>query len=111
MERAGKNAARNGLANCKFIAGSAEAVFADIAYPADETAVIIDPPRRGSDEVFLTQLFAFRPKTVVYVSCNPATQMRDLRFFLEAGYRIGAVQPFDLFPQTKHLECVITAHR
>ena len=111
VERARRNAERNGLANCTFTAGSAEAIFENITTPAAETAVIIDPPRRGSDEVFLRQLFAFGPRTVVYVSCNPATQMRDLRHLLDAGYRLIAVQPFDLFPQTKHLECVITVER
>ena len=111
VERARRNAERNSLANCAFTAGSAEAIFENITLPAAETAVIIDPPRRGSDEVFLQQLFAYGPRTIVYVSCNPATQMRDLRHLLDAGYRLTAVQPFDLFPQTKHLECVITAER
>jgi 23S rRNA (uracil1939-C5)-methyltransferase/tRNA (uracil-5-)-methyltransferase len=109
VERARANAARNGLSNCTFTAGSAEAIFENITLPAGETAVLIDPPRRGSDEVFLTQLFRYAPRVIVYVSCNPATQMRDLRHLLDAGYQLTAVQPFDLFPQTKHLECVITA--
>ncbi|HEX2749112.1 MAG TPA: class I SAM-dependent RNA methyltransferase [Verrucomicrobiales bacterium] len=111
VDRARGNAARNGLANCSFTAGSAEAIFENITLPPEETAVIIDPPRRGSDEVFLTQLFAFGPRSVVYVSCNPATQMRDLRLLLDAGYVLKAVQPFDLFPQTKHLECVISMEK
>ena len=54
---------------------------------------------------------AFGPRTVVYVSCDPATQMRDLKNFLAGGYALTAVQPFDLFPQTRHLECVITLVR
>lgn len=69
---------------------------------------MIDPPRKGCDESFLAQLFAFRPRAVVYVSCDPATQMRDLKSFLAAGYALIAAQPFDLFPQTRHLECVLT---
>jgi len=103
-----ENAAANGIANARFLAGDASAIFSGLDFPAKETAVIIDPPRRGCDESFLKQLFAFGPRSVVYVSCDPATQMRDLRFFLEAGYTLNAVQPFDLFPQTRHLECVIT---
>jgi len=106
-----ENAAANGIANARFLAGDASAIFAGLDFPANETAVIIDPPRRGCDETFLKQLFAFGPRAVVYVSCDPATQMRDLRFFLEAGYTLNAVQPFDLFPQTRHLECVITLTR
>ena len=63
---------------------------------------------RRTPEPFLAQLFAFGPGKVVYVSCNPATQIRDLAEFDKAGYFVTAVQPFDLFPQTKHLECVVT---
>lgn len=111
VERARGNAARNGLENCTFTAGTAGDIFQNITTPAAETAVLIDPPRRGSDEDFLRQLLAYGPRTVVYVSCNPATQMRDLRPLLDAGYAITAVQPFDLFPQTKHLECVTTLGR
>ncbi|MCR6655251.1 MAG: tRNA (uracil-5-)-methyltransferase [Opitutus sp.] len=73
--------------------------------------MVIDPPRKGCDASFLAQLFAFGPRAVVYVSCDPATQMRDLKEFLAAGYELRAVQPFDLFPQTRHLECVISLVR
>lgn len=105
-----ENAAANGITNATFLAGDAAAIFAGLDFPATDTAVIIDPPRKGCDESFLNQLFAFGPRTVVYVSCDPATQMRDLRHFLAAGYQLTAVQPFDLFPQTRHLECVISLH-
>ncbi|RRJ99120.1 class I SAM-dependent RNA methyltransferase [Opitutaceae bacterium TAV3] len=103
-----QNAALNGITNTTFQAGDASAIFAGLTFPAADTAVIIDPPRKGCDESFLQQLFGYGPRTVVYVSCDPATQMRDLRHFLAAGYELTAVQPFDLFPQTRHLECVIT---
>ncbi|HVU24415.1 MAG TPA: class I SAM-dependent RNA methyltransferase [Opitutus sp.] len=106
-----QNAAANGIANATFQAGDATAIFQGLTFPAGETAVVIDPPRKGCDESFLQQLFTFGPVTVVYVSCDPATQMRDLRHFLAAGYTLAAVQPFDLFPQTRHLECVITLRR
>ncbi len=103
-----ENAAANGIGNATFRAGDASQIFAGLDFPPADTAVIIDPPRRGCDESFLNQLFAFGPRAVVYVSCDPATQMRDLKGFLTAGYKLTAVQPFDLFPQTRHLECVIT---
>jgi 23S rRNA (uracil1939-C5)-methyltransferase/tRNA (uracil-5-)-methyltransferase len=106
-----QNAAANGLANVTFQAGDAAAIFQGLAYAPAETAVVIDPPRKGCDESFLTQLFAFGPAAVVYVSCDPATQMRDLKQFLAAGYSLKAAQPFDLFPQTRHLECVLTLMR
>ena len=113
-----ENAAANHLANVTFQSGDAAQIFAglpSLATPADpdafapaDTAVIIDPPRKGCDENFLQQLFAYGPRAVVYVSCDPATQMRDLKTFLAAGYTLTAAQPFDLFPQTRHLECVLT---
>ncbi len=106
-----ENATANGIANATFLAGDAAAIFAGLDFPPGDTAVVIDPPRKGCDESFLRQLFAFGPRAVVYVSCDPATQMRDLRHFLAAGYELRAVQPFDLFPQTRHLECVITLQR
>lgn len=106
-----ENAAANGIANAIFRAGDAAQIFAGLDFPPADTAVVIDPPRKGCDELFLGQLFAYGPRAVVYVSCDPATQMRDLKGFLAAGYRLTAVQPFDLFPQTRHLECVITLQR
>ena len=106
-----ENAAANGVGNASFLAGQAEAIFAGLSFPPSETVVVIDPPRKGCDESFLRQLFSFSPRAAVYVSCDPATQMRDLRHFLAAGYRLARVQPFDLFPQTRHLECVITLAR
>ncbi len=106
-----ENAAANGIANATFLAGDAQAIFAGLDFPPGETVVVIDPPRRGCDEAFLRQLFAFGPRAVVYVSCDPATQMRDLGHFLKAGYRLTLVQPFDLFPQTRHLECVMSLTR
>jgi len=106
-----ENAAANGIGNATFRAGEAAQIFAGLEFPPTETVVIIDPPRKGCDASFLAQLFAFGPRAVVYVSCDPATQMRDLKGFLAAGYALQAVQPFDLFPQTRHLECVMTLAR
>lgn len=108
-----ENAAANGIANAVFSAGDAASIFAglDRSFVPADTVVVIGPPRKGCDESFLAQLFAFGPRGVVYVSCDPATQMRDLQHFLTAGYELTAVQPFDLFPQTRHLECVISLRK
>ena len=84
---AGENAAANGIANATFLAGDAAAIFAGVGFPAEDTAVVIDPPRKGCDAGFLDQLLAYGPAAVVYVSCDPATQMRDLRRFLAGGLR------------------------
>ncbi|MEZ0388216.1 MAG: class I SAM-dependent RNA methyltransferase [Verrucomicrobium sp.] len=109
--KATHNARINGIMNAKFIAGSAERIFEGVLHPAHESSIIIDPPRAGCGDDFLRQLFLHAPHNVVYVSCNPATQMRDLVKFVEAGYKLEKVQPFDLFPQTRHLECVMTLTR
>ncbi len=105
------NAQLNNITNCDFLVGSAEAIFGKIDFPADATVVLIDPPRKGCDSVFLNQLFAFSPKRVVYVSCDPATQARDIKAFLENGYKVTALQPFDLFPQTRHIESIATLEK
>ncbi len=104
------NAVRNGRANCTFTASDATAIFAPthLPFPGADAAVIVDPPRKGCSPAFLAQLVAFAPRTVVYVSCNPETQVRDLVPLRAAGYRVARVQPFDMFPQTRHLECVVT---
>lgn len=109
VEAASNNAKLNNILNASFICGSAEAIFSNVAdlEPA-QTVVIIDPPRKGCDDVFLQQLFKFHPKKVVYVSCDPATQARDAKDIVKAGYSILDVTPFDLFPQTRHIENVIT---
>ena len=106
-----RNAESNGIANARFLAASAEAIFADIDFPAAETAVVIDPPRKGCSPEFLQQLIAFGPARVVYVSCDPATQVRDLAILQAGGFKLEKIQPFDLFPHTRHLECVMTLVR
>lgn len=107
-EWARKNARANHIENATFLTASAEAIFAQIAFPAAETAVVIDPPRKGCTPEFIEQLIHYGPARVVYVSCDPATQVRDLKQLSEGGYRLEDVQPFDLFPHTRHLECVMT---
>lgn len=106
-----RNAELNKIDNATFLASSAEGIFDDITFPAAETTVVIDPPRKGCNQEFLDQLFKFGPNKVVYISCNPATQMRDLKEFLAADFKVTEVQPFDLFPQTRHLECVVVLER
>jgi tRNA/tmRNA/rRNA uracil-C5-methylase (TrmA/RlmC/RlmD family) len=111
-----ENAARNGRDNCTFLAADASAIFKGLAaagLPATgaDAAVIVDPPRKGCSPGFLAQLVAYAPRTIVYVSCNPETQVRDLVVLVAAGYGVAAVQPFDMFPQTRHLECVATLTR
>ena len=109
--KASRNAELNGLHNCRFLAADAEEIFQNLSLEGRETVVIVDPPRAGCSEGFVRQLNAFGPRGLIYVSCNPATQMRDLKWLREGGYELKRVQPFDLFPQTRHLECVMSLAR
>jgi 23S rRNA (uracil1939-C5)-methyltransferase len=74
-------------------------------------AVFLDPPRKGSDEATLAALADAKVAQIWYLSCNPATLARDLRYLATRGYRIGLVQPFDMFPQTGHVETLVTLAR
>ena len=98
----------SGIKNARFVIGKAEAIFNGLKFPSEETAMVIDPPRKGCDESFRQQLLQYRPQRLVYVSCDPATQARDLKDFIEGGYKITKVQPFDLFPHTRHIENVVS---
>lgn len=73
--------------------------------------VFMDPPRGGSDEKFLWSLCRLSPKKVIYISCNPYTQERDLKFLTAHGYTVCEIQPVDMFPQTFHVECVVLITR
>ncbi len=108
IECANINARINNISNCEFLIGKAETIFEDVAkrFNGSETSMIIDPPRAGCDTKFLEQLIAFAPKKLVYVSCGPDTQARDLAYLTQHGYEIELLQPFDLFPQTRHIENV-----
>jgi 23S rRNA (uracil1939-C5)-methyltransferase/tRNA (uracil-5-)-methyltransferase len=110
VQMARLNATTNGLQNAQFLSGDAEAIFSAIQFPPNEIALVLDPPRAGCSPSFLKQLLRFAPGRVIYVSCDPQTQVRDIRGMLP-HYRITAIQPFDLFPQTKHGENVVTLIR
>ena len=69
--------------------------------------VFMDPPRAGSDEAFLSSVVRLAPKRVVYISCNPETLARDLKYLTKHGYEARECQPVDLFPWTKHVETVV----
>ena len=107
------NAKRNGLKNIRFCKGDA-GEFMEAATNEDERpdVVFMDPPRAGSSEKFLRSLIKMSPKTVVYISCNPETLARDLRFLTEnSNYKVRKIQPVDMFPHTEHIECVVLLTR
>ena len=70
--------------------------------------VIVDPPEAGMHEKVAREIVSLEPRTIVYVSCNPSTQARDLKIICESGkYAIGSIQPVDMFPHTQHIENVV----
>ncbi|MDR0340166.1 MAG: SAM-dependent methyltransferase [Puniceicoccales bacterium] len=101
------NGTIQGVKNSQFLAGTAEDIFAAVNFPANRTALLLDPPRSGCGRAFIDQLLRFRPRRIVYVSCGPEAQVRDLRPLLSNGYAIWTVQPLDLFPQTQHIENIV----
>ena len=103
-----ENAKRNNITNCDFFVGDMKNVFNDefIAQNGRPDVVITDPPRDGMHKDVVAQLLKIEAKKIVYVSCNSATQARDLEL-LDAKYRVARVRPVDMFPQTHHVENVV----
>lgn len=102
-----KNASLNGLSHCKFYAGDVSDICTDAFFEEHgrPDVIITDPPRAGMHEKLIQQLLKIKAPKVVYVSCNPATQARDLQL-LNDTYRITRLQPVDMFPHTHHIENV-----
>lgn len=108
IEAARVNAGNNGINNAAFFAGDMKTLFnpAFITTHGKPDVIITDPPREGMHKDVVAQILEAGPEKVVYVSCNTATQARDLALMQEA-YRISAIQPVDMFPQTHHVENVV----
>ncbi|MTI65662.1 MAG: 23S rRNA (uracil(1939)-C(5))-methyltransferase RlmD [Firmicutes bacterium] len=107
-----ENAKENNINNTEFYDGTAEEIFPKL-YNKGVSAdvVVIDPPRKGCDEAVLDTIVKMKPKRVVYVSCNPATLARDLKYLNESDYITKEIQPVDMFPHTMHVECVALIER
>ena len=108
VDDARKNARLNGLDDrCSFICADATAFMHESAARRERyDVVIMDPPRAGSTPEFLAGVRALAPHNIIYVSCNPTTQRRDLDTLLAGGYRLVKLTPVDMFPHTKHVETV-----
>lgn len=103
-----RNSKRNGVKNARFYQGDAGEFMVQMAAAGEKADVVImDPPRSGSDEAFLSSVVKLKPKRVVYVSCNPETQARDLKYLVKNGYAVGEILPVDMFPQTGHVETCV----
>ena len=113
IEDAKHNAKRNGIRNAEFVVGKAEEQFTKWqAAGLEPDVVIVDPPRKGLAESLIEATGKMTPRKVIYVSCNPATLVRDIQRFGERGYHVvKPIQPVDQFPQTTHVESVTVLER
>lgn len=114
IEAARRNAATRGIANGEFISGRTEDHLRNSLQQRSntETTVVIDPPRAGAAPETLAALLEFGPAQILYVSCHPATLARDLKELSQnGGFRVEAIHPIDMFPQTQHVECVADLRR
>ena len=106
------NAERNNITNCEFYVGDMKVVFNEsfIAQHGKPDVIITDPPRDGMHKDVIEQILKIEPEKVVYVSCNSATQARDLAL-MDEKYKVSRVRPVDMFPQTHHVENVVLLER
>lgn len=107
-----QNARHNGIGNARFVCADAGAFMREMAAQGREADIVfMDPPRAGSTEEFIDALACLAPARVVYISCNPETQVRDLRHLAQKGYETRVIQPIDMFPHTDHIETVALVSR
>lgn len=116
IEDAKQNAIRNNITNAEFFVGAAEDVlpakYKESGGSMRADVIVVDPPRKGCDEALLRTVVDMEPKRVVYVSCDPATLARDVKYLEENGYQLRKAQPVDMFPFTEHCEtCVLLTKR
>ena len=112
VEDARRNAELNGITNADFFAGRAEEELPRLVRRFGTIdAAVVDPPRKGCDPAVLEALSGAAVPAIVYVSCNPSTLARDLSRLAELGYQAGPAQPVDMFPWTRHIECVTLMSR
>lgn len=105
INNAKQNALINDINNVKFICNDTEKYLFNC--PSVDI-ILLNPPRKGCALGVLKQIKRIQPKKIIYISCDPSTLARDLALFVEYGYHIKAVQPFDMFPQTAHVETVVS---
>lgn len=107
VEDAIENAKLNGIDNADYYLGKAEEVMPKLVKEGVSADVVfVDPPRKGCHTQFLDSLIEVSPKKIVYISCNPSTLQRDMKYLERHGFKASEVTPVDLFPQTKHIEAV-----
>ena len=112
IENAIENAKENKVYNAEFLVGTAEDKIQELLdQGVKPDTIVVDPPRKGCDIELLEAIAEAKPKNVVYVSCDPSTLARDLKILVEKGFKVGKIQPVDMFPHTSHIECVVKLKR
>lgn len=112
VENAGKNAESNNITNAEFHCGDSGEVFAKLrSHGCDPDIIVLDPPRKGCSEETLQTVCVAQPDKIVMISCNPSTAARDAKWLSNNGYSTVKVCGFDLFPRTRHVECVVLMSR
>lgn len=106
------NAKINNIKNVRFYKADASEFIVELANQKKIIdTVFMDPPRSGSDGKFLSAVVKLNPKKIIYISCNPVTQVRDLEYLVSRGYKVLKIQPVDMFAQTVHVETVVKLQR
>ena len=106
------NAKANQIRNIQFYQNDAGKFLVEMAgQGAKVDVVLMDPPRSGSTEEFMSSVVQIGPERIVYVSCNPETLVRDLKYFKKKGYRVAKGVGVDMFPFTEHIETIVALHR
>lgn len=102
-----ENARHNGVDNASFVVADAGEFMREMVSEGERAEVVfMDPPRSGASEEFLDALAEMAPQRIVYISCNPETQARDIRYLETRGFSVRTVQPVDMFPHTDHIESI-----
>ncbi len=109
IHRGKLSAKQNNIDNITFIQGKSEKKIKDIKEKPD--LVIVDPPRKGLDETLIDSIVKSETKHIIYVSCKPSTLARDLKLFIDNGYKVEEIKCYDMFPNTTHVECMVLIQR
>lgn len=112
IENAKHSAEKMKFTNTRFLCADAAVASAELVKLNHlPDVIVVDPPRKGCDETTLQSIISMSPSRIVMVSCNPATMARDIAFLVKSNYTLQKVKPVDMFPRTKHVECVVLLHK
>ena len=107
IDNAKVNAEINNVKNAQFYVGKSEEIIPQLIKDGIiPDVIVVDPPRKGCDSKLIDALGKAKPRRIVYVSCDPSTLARDLKYLESHGYKTQEIQPVDMFPMTKHIENV-----